>query len=97
MTNRNRDRSADHHDLTRREVLGALAAGLPAGAALAGREASPVQGRRVIAALVTVYRKAPMDRESSTASLMATAGKAGIINRRWTSSRSTWTRNRGEI
>jgi hypothetical protein len=50
--------SADRHDLTRREVLGAIALGLPAGAALAGGGAPSVRGRPVIAALVTEYRKA---------------------------------------
>lgn len=49
---------ADRHDLTRREVLGALALGLPAGASLAGGGASAVRGRAVIAAVVTEYRKA---------------------------------------
>ncbi len=48
--------SAARHDLTRQEVLGALALGLPAGAA--GGGAASVQGRPGIAALVTEYRKA---------------------------------------
>ncbi len=50
--------SAGLHDLTRREMLGALALGLPAGAALAGGAAVAAQGRPRIAALVTEYRKA---------------------------------------
>ena len=50
-------KSAGRDDLTRREVLGALALGLPAGAALAGG-AVAVPGRPRIAAVVTEYRKA---------------------------------------
>jgi|SRR5271157_1255272 len=49
---------AEHHDLTRRDVLGALALGLPAGAALASGGAASMQGRPLIAAVVTEYRKA---------------------------------------
>ncbi len=49
---------ADRADVTRREVLGALALGLPATAALAGGGGASVQGRPRIAALTTVYRKA---------------------------------------
>ena len=51
-------KTADHGDLTRRGVLGALAAGLSAGTALAAVEPPPPRGRPAIAALVTVYRKA---------------------------------------
>ena len=50
--------TADHQDLTRREVLGALALGLPTGAALTGGGATTHQGRPAIAAVVTEYRKA---------------------------------------
>ena len=58
MISDHRGGTADHLDLTRREALGALALGLPAGAALAGGGAPSVQIRPAIAALVTEYRKA---------------------------------------
>ena len=59
MSNEQQAGMADWRDLTRREVLGALALGLPVGAAVAGGEPRLRAGPSpAIAALVTEYRKA---------------------------------------
>src|SRR5271166_5509834 len=50
--------SVQNNGPTRREVLGAFALVLPAGAALASGDAASVPGRPRIAAVVTEYRKA---------------------------------------
>lgn len=58
MNSDQRSETVDRYDMTRRAVLGVLAAGLPASAVFADGDPSAVKSRPAIAAVVTQYRKA---------------------------------------